>query len=119
MRSAPAPILDYRTPRPAEPRSLTSIGLLLAPPAVGFLVTVAAVLHNMVEEPFGQYSVHEAMLQVGQAVVAALAWIAWCVIAWHERIGRAWAIPTLACAGLHLWLATGLAVGYFSEPWNW
>jgi hypothetical protein len=108
--------LDYHTPAKSTARLPAS---LLAAPIIGAVATVIAAGHSMSEEPFGNFSVTDAIIQVGSPTLAVSLWIYWCVVARRRRLPIAAVIPSIAWAGLHLWFALWLGIGYFYEPWNY
>jgi hypothetical protein len=88
-------------------------------PIAAALATIVAAGHSAVEEPFGIFSVSDAIIQVGSPVLATALWTYWIVLATRRRLRPRVLLPSLAWAGLHLSFALWLGIGYFHEPWNW
>jgi hypothetical protein len=108
--------LDYHTPRPSATSASAS---LVVAPIVAAIATVIAAGHSMVEEPFGSFSVGDAIIQVGSPVLAVSLWVYWCVMARRRRLPLTVVLPSLTWAALHLWFALWLGIWYFYEPWNY
>jgi len=108
--------LDYRCP------ASSTVGFppsLVAAPIIAAVVTILAAGQSIVEEPFGIFSAGDAIIQVGSPILAVGLWGYWCVVARRKRLPIAAVLPLVAWAGLHLWFALWLGIGYFYEPWNY
>ena len=109
------PLLDYHAPGSSD--AATPASLVLAPIA-GAAATLVSAVQCLDQEPFGTFSVGDAVIHVGSPVLAAGLWVYWCVVARRSRLSFAKVLPSLTWAALHLWFALWLGIGYFSEPWN-
>src|SRR4051812_24892636 len=108
--------LVYGTSHPPAAPPWLVLGAL---PLVAGAITLFALWHNAVEEPFGIFHIMDAAVQVGGPVMAATAWFAWFWIAVRCHQFAWFVLLPVACwAVLNLWVAQWLLVSYFYEPWN-
>jgi hypothetical protein len=107
--------LDYQT----RPRGTSSKPIaLFVLPVAATAITFVSVLHNASQEPFGDFHIYDAAIQVGSPFVALVLWGYWCLRAVPKRLSITVVLPLLAWAAVLLALSFLLAIAYFSEPWN-
>jgi hypothetical protein len=110
-------MLDYNSG--GQTRTRADIALVALPLAAG-MVTLVVAGHNLWEEPFGVFTISDAIIQVGGPLVVLGLWAAWGVLAVRRRRRpRFPGIAAVLCwAALNLWIAQVFLVAYFHEPWN-
>jgi len=99
--------------------ALTTAALVGFPLAAA-LITLVVMFHSALHEPYGVFSIGDAVVQVGGPFAAIVPWPLWFWLAWiKRRLPWPVLVPVACWATLNVLVALSFVVSYFHDPWTW
>ena len=91
--------------------------VLRALPVAAFLILCVAGCDGL-DEPFAEFSVRNALLQIGGPLVVFGIWASWLTLAIRRRLPWHWFAVVSCWAAFNMCVAAMVLASYLDEPWN-